>query len=92
MKRILFQGDSITDVDRNRQHPDATNGMGCGYPLLIKARLNCDHPGTYECLNLGTGGHTFHGRREFVCVQAMDQTAELLLRLVQAIAREPKNL
>ena len=44
------------------------------------------------CPNLGTGGHNFHGRREFVCVQAMDQTAELLLRLVQAIAREPKNL
>ena len=56
MKRILFQGDSITDVDRNRQHPEATDGLGCGYPLLLKARLGYEYPGAYECLNRGLGG------------------------------------
>lgn len=56
MKRIVFQGDSITDAGRNREHPDSTTGMGCGYPLLLKARLNYDHPGCYECMNLGVSG------------------------------------
>ena len=44
------------------------------------------------CPNLGTGGHNFHGRKEFVCIQSMDKTVELLTRLVQAIAKEPKTL
>ena len=57
MKRILFQGDSITDVGRNRENPSASNAMGCGYPLLIKARLGYDRPGAYECLNLGISGN-----------------------------------
>ncbi len=57
MKRILFQGDSITDVGRNKDNPDAATGMGCGYPLLLKARLGCDCPGEYECLNRGVSGN-----------------------------------
>ena len=39
MKKILFQGDSITDVCRSRTNPNGADGMGCGYPLLVKARL-----------------------------------------------------
>ncbi|MBQ8954972.1 MAG: SGNH/GDSL hydrolase family protein [Clostridia bacterium] len=57
MKRILFQGDSITDVHRGRDNLSAANVMGCGYPLLLKARLNCDEPGAYECVNLGISGN-----------------------------------
>ena len=51
MKRILFQGDSITDVCRSREGDNLVGSMGFGYPLLIKARLGVDHPGCYECLN-----------------------------------------
>jgi len=57
MTKILFQGDSITDVGRNRENPAAGNGMGCGYPLLLKSRLYFDHPGEYECVNLGISGN-----------------------------------
>ena len=57
MIRILFHGDSITDVGRNRENDRAGNSMGCGYPLLVKARLNADHPGEYECLNRGISGY-----------------------------------
>ena len=57
MTKILFQGDSITDAGRNREHPESTEGMGCGYPLLIKSKLGCDRPGEFECRNLGIGGN-----------------------------------
>ncbi len=46
MKKILFQGDSITDFARNR---DPLCGyyaeqLGCGYPVLAAARWLCDEP------------------------------------------------
>ena len=44
------------------------------------------------CPNIGVGGHNFHGRKEFAVVQSMDSVVELLIRLVQAIAKEPKTL
>lgn len=56
--RILFQGDSITDAERFRDRTGYAGGaMGYGYPLLIKARLNYDHPGAYECINRGISGN-----------------------------------
>lgn len=36
------------------------------------------------CPNLGTGGHNFHGKHEFVCVESMEQTVELLIKLVES--------
>ena len=42
MKKILFQGDSITDCGRSRT--DLTD-MGPGYPNLVKASLGLDFPG-----------------------------------------------
>lgn len=51
--KILFLGDSITDVGRNRGDPAS---LGSGYPLLVSARLSLDHPGRYEFRNTGVGG------------------------------------
>ena len=46
MKRILFQGDSITDASRNREAlPESNNGFGAGYPGLVAARIFGDHLG-----------------------------------------------
>lgn len=53
MKRILFQGDSITDMYRVRE--DDSYG-GCGYATLVSAELGCDYPGEYEFFNRGIGG------------------------------------
>ncbi len=53
-KRILFQGDSITDCGRNRED---FYGLGNGYPLLIKASLGADCPGEYEFINRGISGN-----------------------------------
>lgn len=54
MKKILFQGDSITDAGRSRQN---TRELGVGYPHLIKAMMNCNAPGEYEFINKGISGN-----------------------------------
>ncbi len=51
---ILFQGDSITDVNRSRENDDYA---GHGYPTLVKARLGFDAPGRYAFLNRGVSGN-----------------------------------
>lgn len=53
-KRILFQGDSITDCGRNRND---YYGMGNGYANLVKAALGMDRPGEYEFVNRGISGN-----------------------------------
>lgn len=52
--KILFIGDSITDVDRDRLDP---SDLGSGYPQLIAAYLLNKYP-TYDLqiLNRGIGG------------------------------------
>ena len=52
-KRIVFQGDSITDAGRNRED---FYSLGYGYPLLVAAALTADIPDTYEYINRGVGG------------------------------------
>lgn len=54
MKRILFQGDSITDCGRNRED---FYGLGTGYPLLVEGRLGLEEPEVYEVLNRGISGN-----------------------------------
>lgn len=39
------------------------------------------------CPNLCTGGHNFHGRYEFICVQSMETVVEILKRLVCYFAK-----
>ena len=53
MKRVLFQGDSITDASRSREN-DVNKGIG--YATLVSAELGLDYPGEYEFINRGVGG------------------------------------
>lgn len=53
MKRILFQGDSITDMYRVR---DLEPYGGCGYATLVSAELGYEYPNEYEFINRGIGG------------------------------------
>lgn len=39
------------------------------------------------CPNLCTGGHNFHGKYEFICVQSMETVVEILKRLVCYFAK-----
>ncbi|MBE5769622.1 MAG: lysophospholipase [Clostridiales bacterium] len=53
-KRILFQGDSITDMGRSREDE---NYNGVGYPTLVMGRLGYDNPEVYEFRNRGVSGN-----------------------------------
>ncbi len=37
------------------------------------------------CPNLCTGGHNFHGRYEFICVQSMEKIVEILVKIAEKI-------
>lgn len=54
MKKVLFQGDSITDAGRSREN---NSQMGIGYPTLVAAKLGYERPGEYEFLNRGISGN-----------------------------------
>lgn len=54
MKKILFQGDSITDAERSRT--DLTN-LGIGYAFLVAGEIGVDNPCEYEFINRGMGGN-----------------------------------
>lgn len=54
MKRILFQGDSITDCGRTR---DNDSSKGKGYATNVMGKLNYRNPGEYEFFNRGIGGN-----------------------------------
>lgn len=54
MKRILFQGDSITDCGRAR---DDNTHVGTGYAVLVKSQLGFENPGEYEFYNKGISGN-----------------------------------
>lgn len=53
-KRILFQGDSITDAGRDRNN---YYGLGWGYAYLVKGTLGVECPNDYEFLNRGVSGN-----------------------------------
>ena len=55
--RILFFGDSITDMSRNREADFAFNSYGYGYPLFVAGELHFNSPQQYEIINRGIGGH-----------------------------------
>ncbi len=54
MKKILFQGDSITDAGRSRED-DSSRGRG--YPTLVSASLGFERPDEFEFINKGISGN-----------------------------------
>jgi lysophospholipase L1-like esterase len=58
---ILFQGDSITDVGRNRSaaEPNRGNALGDGYPFLLACDILRDNPARgLKIFNRGISGNT----------------------------------
>lgn len=60
--RVLFQGDSITDVSREKKNDRAAEFnfppvLGSGYPQLISAKLGFENPNEYEFINRGISGN-----------------------------------
>ncbi|MBQ7794828.1 MAG: SGNH/GDSL hydrolase family protein [Clostridia bacterium] len=54
MKKILFQGDSITDAGRIRDNDES---LGTGYPLFVGGQLDFENPNEYSFLNRGISGN-----------------------------------
>ncbi|MBO4262866.1 MAG: SGNH/GDSL hydrolase family protein [Clostridia bacterium] len=56
--KIVFFGDSITDMCRNRDVP-ASNvfSLGFGYPFVVASKLSEKDPNAYEICNRGISGN-----------------------------------
>ena len=57
--KILFFGDSITDMNRNKD--ESYRGIysyGAGFPYVVASRLLSKAPEAYEIVNRGNGGNT----------------------------------
>lgn len=57
---ILFQGDSITDMGRNRsaKGPNDNGGLGASYPFIVAAELLLHHPDkNLQIYNRGISGN-----------------------------------
>ena len=58
MKRFLFQGDSITDAQRDKKHESDFGYMiGNGYATVVSATLGSKYIGKFEFLNRGISGN-----------------------------------
>lgn len=54
--KILFQGDSITDVGRNTER-GSQQSIGQGYALMVTGELGARYPGQYTFENRGISGN-----------------------------------
>jgi len=58
MKRFLFQGDSITDAQRNKKIEDIHSyEIGNGYATVVAASLGAKYQGEFEFINRGISGN-----------------------------------
>lgn len=55
MKIFLFQGDSITDANRDDENQD-NFGLGCGYAFLLASDIEKNRKGEIKFLNRGKSG------------------------------------
>lgn len=56
--KILFYGDSITDMNRNREDADGSvYSYGVGYTNFVVGELTSENPLKYECINRGISGN-----------------------------------
>lgn len=55
MKTFLFQGDSITDANRDDEN-QVNFGLGCGYAFMLASELKDKNEGEIEFVNRGKSG------------------------------------
>ena len=53
---IVFLGDSITDMNRNREIVEEGWGWGASYAFIVKALLDTEEPCRHHIYNRGIGG------------------------------------
>lgn len=81
--RLLFQGDSITDMNRGRNESDRNHYLGHSFVFLIAARLGVEMPeAKLEFVNRGISGNTVADLRSRWQSDALDLQPDLLSILV----------
>lgn len=81
MKNIIEQDMSVVNIATS-----AMESIGIK-PIIIPIRGGTDGAeATYNglpCPNIGTGGHNFHGTHEYISVEDMEKTTEVLIAIVK---------
>ncbi len=81
--RLLFQGDSITDMNWGRNQSDRNHYLGHSYVYLIAARLGVDMPeAELDIYNRGMSGHTVADLRKRWQKDAIDMKPDVLSILI----------
>lgn len=81
--RLLFQGDSITDMQWGRNQADRNHYLGHSYVYLIAARLGVDMPSAQlDVYNRGMSGHTVADLRKRWQNDAIDMKPDMLSILI----------
>ena len=81
--RLLFQGDSITDMKWGRDQSDRNHYLGHSYVYLIAARLGVEMAGAQlDFYNRGISGHTVADLRKRWQKDAIDMKPDLLSILI----------
>ncbi|QDS88508.1 GDSL-like Lipase/Acylhydrolase [Rosistilla ulvae] len=81
--RLLFQGDSITDMKWGRNEKDRNHYLGHSYVFLIAARLGVDMPNAQlDIYNRGMSGHKVADLRGRWKKDAIDMKPDLLSILI----------
>lgn len=81
--RLLFQGDSITDMNWGRNEADRNHYLGHSYVYLIAARLGVDIPAAkLEFFNRGVSGNAVCDLKNRWLSDAVDMNPDLLSILV----------
>lgn len=81
--RLLFQGDSITDMKWGRNEKDRNHYLGHSYVYLIAARLGVDMPeAQLDIYNRGISGHKVTDLRKRWQKDALDMEPNLLSILI----------
>jgi lysophospholipase L1-like esterase len=81
--RLLFQGDSITDMKWGRNQKDRNHYLGHSYVYLIAARLGVEIPGDQlDFYNRGMSGHSVANLRGRWQKDALEMKPDLLSILI----------
>ncbi|QDS94877.1 GDSL-like Lipase/Acylhydrolase [Roseimaritima multifibrata] len=81
--RLLFQGDSITDMKWGRNQKDRNHYLGHSYVFLLAARLGVDMPeAELDFYNRGISGHKVGDLRDRWLADAIDMKPDLLSILI----------
>lgn len=88
MREVIEQNFSVVE-----------NAVKACEELGIKPRITPIRGGTdgsnlsfmgLPCPNIGTGGHNFHGRYEYISVQSMRKVVEWIIKIIEIYARQEK--